>query len=145
MIRCFQSRQLQICCMSHMIMWERVKVVNKHLFQIICNGIMQPNLGTWIHCSLIFNPSTHTTILHQTTLNIFWQKIENLYNWMDNLWLKGENIVAKGEIARFEQFLLLSLMLSKSHLLQRRQKASIWGKGLTITKLNMYSLTLSHM
>ena len=27
---------------------------------------------------------------------------------MDNLGLKVENIVAKGEIARFEQFLLLS-------------------------------------
>ena len=28
---------------------------------------------------------------------------------MDNLWLKVENIVAKGEIAQNEQFLLLSL------------------------------------
>ena len=41
-------------------------------------------------------------------------KIENLYNWMDNLWLKVENIVAKGEIARFEQFLLLSLCFQKA-------------------------------
>ena len=40
---------------------------------------------------------------------------------MDNLWLKVENIGAKGEIARFVQFLLLSLCF---------QKASIWGKGL---------------
>ena len=39
--------------------------------------------------------------------------------------------MAKGEIARFEQFLLSSLF-SKSHLLQRRQKASIRGKGLII-------------
>ena len=39
--------------------------------------------------------------------------------------------MAKGEIARFEQFLLLSLCFSKSCLLQRRQKASIIGKGLT--------------
>ena len=46
---------------------------------------------------------------------------------MDNTWLKVENIVAKGEIACFEQFLLLSLC----HLLQRLQKASIWGKGLS--------------
>ena len=37
------------------------------------------------------------------------QKIENLYNWMNNLWLKLENIVAKGAIASFEQFLLMSL------------------------------------
>ena len=70
------------------------------------------------------NPFPHTTILQHMTLNIFCQKIENLYNWMDNQRLKVENIVAKGEITRFEQFLLLSLCL-----LQRRQKACIWGKG----------------
>ena len=39
------------------------------------------------------NPFPHTTILQQTTLNIVCQKIENLYNWMDNkkwktLWQK---------------------------------------------------------
>ena len=32
---------------------------------------------------------------------------------MDNLWRKVENIVAKGEIARFVQFLLLSLCFQK--------------------------------
>ena len=71
-----------------------------------------------------FNPFPHTTILQQTTLNIFCQKIENLFNWMDNLWLKAENIVAKGEIERFVT------MFSKSCLLQRHQKVPIWGKGL---------------
>ena len=60
------------------------------------------------------NPFPHTTILQQTTFNIFCQKIENLYNWMNYLWLKVENIVAKGEIARFEQFLLLSLCFQKA-------------------------------
>ena len=54
------------------------------------------------------NSFPHTIILQQTTLNVFWQNIENLHNWMDNLWQKVENIVAKGEIARFVQFLLLS-------------------------------------
>ena len=78
-----------------------------------------------------FNPFPHTTILQQTTLNIFCQKIENLYNWMDNLWQKVENIVAKGEIARFEQF----LMFSKSCLLQRRQKA-YEGKGYKFVELS---------
>ena len=61
-----------------------------------------------------FNPFPHTTILQQTTLNVSYQKVENLYNWMDNLWLKVENIVAKGEIARFVQFLLLSLCFQKA-------------------------------
>ena len=76
------------------------------------------------------NPFPHTEILQQMTLNVFCQKIENLHNWRDNLWQKVENIVAKEEIAQFVQFLLLSLCFSKSRLLQRCQKASIWGKGL---------------
>ena len=50
------------------------------------------------------NPLPHTTILQQTTLNVVCQKIENLHNWMDNLWQKVENIVAKGEIAHFVPF-----------------------------------------
>ena len=78
----------------------------------------------WCRC---VKPFHHTTILQQTTLNIFCQKIENLYNWMIILWLK----VAKGEIACFEQFLLLSPCFSKRCLPQRRQKASIWGKSYT--------------
>ena len=63
-----------------------------------------------INLLTLLNPFPHTTILQQTTLNIFCQKIENLYNWMDNLWLKVENIAAKGEIACFEQYFLLSLV-----------------------------------
>ena len=92
-------------------------------------------LNCWDLCKTVYglSPFPHTTILQQTTLmNIFCNKIENFYNWMDNLWLKGENIVSKGEIARSEQFLLLSLCFSKSCPLQRCQKASIWGKGLTV-------------
>ena len=57
-----------------------------------------------IFCGCFVNPFPHTTILQQTTLNVFRQKLENLYNWMDNLWLKVENIVSKGEIARVVQF-----------------------------------------
>ena len=45
---------------------------------------------------------------------------------MDNLCLKVENIVAKGEIAHFEQFLLLSRRLQMSS----AADASICGKGL---------------
>ena len=53
---------------------------------------------------LINNPFPHTTILQQTNWNIFCQKIENLYKWMDNLWLTVENIVAEGEIAGLSNF-----------------------------------------
>ena len=66
------------------------------------------------------NPLRHTTILQQMTLNIFCPKMENLYNWIDNLWLKVENIVTKEENARFEQFLLLSLCFQKS--------VRLWGE-----------------
>ena len=59
-------------------------------------------------------PFPHTAIMQQTTSKIFCQNIEYLYNWMDNLWLKMENIVSKGEIARFEQFLVLSLCFQKA-------------------------------
>ena len=57
------------------------------------------------------------------------QKIENLYNWMDNLWLKVENIVEKEEIARFEQFLLLSLCFHKAVCCGGVSKSLYEGKG----------------
>ena len=62
-------------------------------------------------------------------LNIFCQKMENLYKWMDNLWLKVENIVVKGEIARFEQFLLLSLCFQKPICCRGLRKRLHEGKG----------------
>ena len=96
----------------------------------------------WQNQKLLINPFPHTTILKQTTLNIFCQKIENLYNWMHNLWLV-ENIVAKGEIAYFEQFLLLSPCLYKSCLLQRCQKASIGWKG--FKTISPFSTMLSNL
>ena len=71
----------------------------------------------------------HMTILQQMTLNIFFQKIENLSNWMDNLWLKAENIVAKGQIARFEQFLHLSLGFLKAICCRGVSKGLYEGKG----------------
>ena len=73
--------------------------------------------------------SKNTTNLQQTTLNIFCQNIENLYKWMDNLWLKVENIVAKGEIACFEQFLLLSLRFQKAVCCRGVRKCLYEGKG----------------
>ena len=45
-----------------------------------------------------------------------------------------ESIVTQGEIAHYQQFFLVAIMFSKSHLLQRCQKASVCGKGLTELK-----------
>ena len=75
------------------------------------------------------NPFPHTTILQQTTLNVFCQNIENLRSWMDNLWQKVENIVAKGEIARFVQFLLLTLCFQKAICWRGVRKRLYEGKG----------------
>ena len=36
----------------------------------------------------VLNPFPHTTILQQTPLNLFCQNIENLHNWMDNIYDK---------------------------------------------------------
>ena len=88
---------------------------NFYSFYLMCFRIrerVKKNCFNLSHSHL--NPFPHTTILQQTTLNIFCQNIENLHNWMDNLWQKVENIVAKGEIARFVQFLLLSLCFQKA-------------------------------
>ena len=72
----------------------------------------------WKQPLWIYKPHPHTTILQQTTLNKFCLITENLYNWMDNLWLKVESIVAKWWTG-FEQFLLLSLCFPKA----------VWCKG----------------
>ena len=59
------------------------------------------------------NPFPHTTILQETALNIFCQKMKNLYNWIDNLWLKVENIVSNGEIARLSNFFFCHYVFKK--------------------------------
>ena len=89
-------------------------------------------------CGKRVNPFPHTTILQQTTLDIFCKKVENLYNKMDNLWLKVENIVAKGEIARFVQFLLLSLWFQIAVCCRGIRKHLYEGKGLTIKHCNYW-------
>ena len=78
----------------------------------------------------IFNSFPHKTIMQQTTLNILCQNMENLYNWMDNLWLKVENIVAKGEIVLSNFFFwhhvfkkLSAAEASKSVYMRERVKA----------------------
>ena len=51
-----------------------------------------------------------------------------------------KNIVAKGEIACFEQFFLLpqGFQKFKSHLLQMRQNAFASGKGLNLSHLQIH-------
>ena len=89
---------------------------------------MEEILTLEIRC-VYLNPFPHKAILQQTTLNVFCQNIENLHNWMDNLWLKVENIVAKGEIACFVQFLLLPLCFHKAVCCRGVRKRLYEGKG----------------
>ena len=48
---------------------------------------------------------------------------------MDNLGLKVENILGRGEIARFEQFLLLSLCFQKAVYSRDVRKRLYEGNG----------------
>ena len=57
--------------------------------------------------------------------------MDNLHKWTCDYWNKVENNVAKGEIARFEQFLLLQHCFQNSSATEA-QKASVCGKGLTL-------------
>ena len=60
---------------------------------------------------------------------------------MDYLWLKVENIVAKGEIARFVQFLLLSLCFQIAVCCRGVRKRLYEGKGLGSSKLKTIAKT----
>ena len=77
------------------------------------HNIFYKESGVEHKTSILDNPFPHTTILQQTTLNIFCQKIENLYNWMDNLWRKVENIVSKGELLVWSNFLFCHYVFKK--------------------------------
>ena len=94
------------------------------------NDVSKNTFILYILYILQINPFPHTTIMQQTTLNVFCQNIENLHTWMDNLWQKVEEHCGKRRNCTFCAISSFVTMLSKSYLLQRRQKASIWGKGL---------------
>ena len=57
---------------------------------------------------------------------------------MDNLWLKVENIVVKGEIARFEQFFCHFVFKKPS-----AAEASIWGKVLNVVRFSDFKSCLN--
>ena len=118
--------------MKKIIIWSWCIFICELSFQST-RGIATWEMITYSANEIIFwsciNPFPHTTILQQTTLNVFCQNIENLHNWKDNLWLKVENIVAKGEIARFVQFLLLSLCFQKAVCCRGVRKRLYEGKG----------------
>ena len=62
---------------------------------------------------------------------------------MVNLWLKVENIVAKGEIACFEQFLLLSLSFQKAVCSTKPNDVGTQKIGLPETHLSTHNIGLN--
>ena len=61
------------------------------------------------------NAFPHTTNLQQMSLKLsIHHKIENLYKWKYDFFNRVEIIVANGEIAHYEQFLLLLQWFQKS-------------------------------
>ena len=105
---CGKRRNCTFCAISSFVtMFSKRRLLQRRQKAFICgyglNTLMQLSFSFFYLYGVLhhFNPFPHTTILQQTTLNIFCQ--------MDNLWLKVENIVTKVENARSVQFLLLSL------------------------------------
>ena len=98
-----------------------------HILASLCN-----NLNS-------FNPFPHTTNLQQTTLNIFCQKIEKLYNWMDNLWLKVENIVAKGEMSSFVTMFLTRAVGGQRARLYNAYLLKHYFRILTLSTIKSYN------
>ena len=115
--QCFQIAIASYAAMLSTLIHKCSNIYTKSKFAILLPRHFRGHLLQLLLYAV--NPFLHTTNLQQTTLNIFCQKIENLL--MDNQRLKVENILSKGEIACFKQFLLLTLyMFSKSRLLKRR-------------------------
>ena len=67
---------------------------------------------------------------HDMTLAVEMALVLNTTNQPIPKWV--ENIVGKGEIARYEQFLLFPLCFPKRLLLQTRKNQGLFGKGLRL-------------
>ena len=69
---CFQSHLLQICCM-----WEKVNksAADKALYANLLKIPLNESIINQHYYRFLLNPFPHTTILQQTTLNIFCQNI----------------------------------------------------------------------
>ena len=94
-----------------------------------CLSTFNLNTTALIKVPYIIHVSQAYKIHITPPLNIFCRKIENLYNWMENLRLNAENIIAKEEIAHFEQFLLLSLCFQIAVCCRGVRKRLYEGKG----------------
>ena len=82
---------------------------------------------------------SHTTNMQQTTVKTFTQDQANLYKWRYIYYKKVENIVAKGELARFVQFILLSYCFQKSFAVDASKSVYKWER------VNWSSYTVSQL
>ena len=82
-----------------------------------------------IELRALVNSFPHTTILQQTTWNISYQNYEKCLYMKVYLLTKVEKIVAKVEIACFEQFLRLSQCFQRLSAAEATASVYMW-KGL---------------
>ena len=68
----------------------------------------------------------------QTTISSLMKMVESSLN-------RWENTAGKGEITRYEQFLLLPAVFSKDLYSSHVKKQGLFGKGLTTTKSIIYN------
>ena len=85
-----------------------------------------------------FNPFPHKTNLQQTTLNTSYQKHKqiSIYMKVD----KVDNHVAKGEIACFEQFLLLTHCFQKFSAAEASESVCRWERVKWLNSVVNYCL-----
>ena len=125
---CLQTRLLLISCIGSVKptpFWER------NMIKILCKFlIFHLNSLNLCQCLLCYPFSSYVNSAADDFGHNL-SKIENLYNWMDNQPMtKSGKHCGKRRNYSFWAISSFVTMFSKSCLLQRRQKASIWGKGL---------------
>ena len=113
--------------------WKKKKNLHEHHFSF-CHSVFKSHLLLMGHYACASGkelkpfPSYDNSVVDDFE-HILSNNGKSLYYWMDNLWLKVENIVTKGEIARYVQFLLLLLSFQKAVCCRGIRKRLYEGKG----------------
>ena len=105
--------------------------------------VRSDQLRLW--CSF-FNLFPHKANLQQTTLNMSSKRYGKSRLIVGLVLKKVENILAKGEIARLEQFLLLSRCFQKSSAADASKCVYMWeGVKRETFEITISKLTVSHI
>ena len=103
----------------------------------LCHSVFNSIQSTFLHLlysfhvffAIMFLALSH---IHQICSRQLWTYLEKdtekLYKCRYNYWKIVENIVEKGEIARYEQFLLSSLCFQKPSAAEASESVHMWGR-----------------